>query len=344
MIDQLKNIIVWLATRRVLQHLMFWALSFLVLVNILRVSAEIKLIDVIYTLIFHLPIILVVYLNEAFLFSRFLVKQRYLQYVISVIILLTSGAFFYLYLFEHWIDLIFPGYYFIAYYTFWDILLFLSVYLVLTTLIKLARGWFKLNQMEQEKTSTELKALRSQLNPHFLFNSLNSIYSLSRKKSDLTPIAVLELSDVLRYVIYDAETEYISLRDELDFLNKYIKLQELRLEKSLRVSVNQTGEIHDHRIAPLLFLPFVENAFKYAPQSQLKTTFINIEWNISNSEIHFKIANSLGDSMLTENEKYKGLGIQNVMKRLELLYPNQYNLKINKQENQFVVDLTIQLK
>jgi hypothetical protein len=343
MIKQVKNSFVRLTRARVIQHFAFWAFSFLVLVNILRVSAEIQRIDVIYALVFHLPVLLVVYLNESLLFPKFLEKNKYGWYLFSVVVLLFLGTEFYLQLFERWIDYLFPGYYFIAYYNFFDMLLFLSVYLVLTTLIKLARAWFRLNQVEQEKTSNELKALRSQLNPHFLFNSLNNLYTLARKKSDKAPEMVLRLSDILRYVIYDAETNFISLEKELDFLDKYIEVQRVRLDKGFQLKIDLPAEIQDLKIAPLLFLPFIENAFKYGANSGSETGTIIIRWGITGKQVSFYIENEKVLPDAVEPARYKGMGIKNVQKRLELIYPGRHELEIEDLERSFVVRLKIDL-
>jgi sensor histidine kinase YesM len=343
MIKKIKYSFAGLARARLIQHLAFWAFSFLVLVNILRASAEIQRIDVIYALVFHLPILLVVYFNESLLFPRLLTKNKYGWYLLSVAILLLLGTEFYLQLFERWIDYLFPGYYFIAYYNFFDMLLFLSVYLVLTTLIKLARAWFRLNQMEQEKTSNELKVLRSQLNPHFLFNSLNNLYTLTRKKSDKAPEMVLKLSDILRYVIYDAETNFISLEKELDFLGKYIEVQRVRLDKGFQLKIDLPTEMKGLKIAPLLFLPFIENAFKYGVNSGSEKGKISIHWEITGKQISFYIENEkvLPDDV--EPARYKGMGIKNVQKRLELIYPGRHELEIEDLEHSFVVRLKIGL-
>ncbi len=342
MIRTIQNNISRLIRLRFLQHLVFWSLSFLVLINILRVSADIQRIDLIYAFVFHLPIVLVVYFNQSVLFPHLLAKGKYLYYLLAVTCAMAAGAEFYLQLFERWIDYLFPGYYFIAYYTFRDILLFLAVYLVMTTLIKLARGWFKLNQLEQEKTVNELKALRSQLNPHFLFNSLNNLYSLTRKKSDLAPAFVLKLSDVLRYVIYDADAELILLESELEFLNKYIEIQKLRLESDFQVTNEVNGIPGKLEIAPLLFLPFVENAFKYGIQSLEKSNKINISVSIRDPEVIFKVKNRYVPDD-TRTDQYKGTGIANVRKRLELLYPSKHELTIEQDESYFDVCLKIDL-
>ncbi|WP_159519051.1 sensor histidine kinase [Sunxiuqinia indica] len=344
MIKKMLSVLGRLIQSRPIQHLAFWCLSFLVLVNILRVSAEIHHIDLIYALVFHLPILLVVYLNEAILFPRLLAKNKYGWYLLSIVILLAFGAEFYLQLFERWIDYLFPGYYFIAYYTFWDILLFFAVYLVLTTLIKLARAWFRINQVEQEKTTSELRALRSQLNPHFLFNSLNNLYSLTRKKSDLAPQLVLKLSDILRYVIYDAETNFISLEKELHFLKKYIEVQRIRLEPDFNLEVDQKGDPSGFKIAPLLLLPFVENAFKYGTDNLNTGGRISIAWENSDNDFQFFVANEKAVENDSSKDEYKGMGIQNVRKRLDLLYPDKHELVIDDQQKRYLVKLKLSIK
>ncbi|MEL7588268.1 MAG: histidine kinase [Prolixibacteraceae bacterium] len=344
MMNRLKDMLAGLVAAHWLQHLAFWSLSLLVLVNVLKVSSEIQRIDLVYALIFHLPLVLVVYFNHSVLFPNLLARNRFVAYVLAVLLTIVTGAEFYLLLFEHWIDYLFPGYYFIAYYTFWDITLFFTIYLVLTTLVKLARGWFRLNQMEQEKTSNELKALRSQLNPHFLFNSLNNLYSLTRKKSDLAPEMIIKLSDVLRYVIYDADTNLIPLQKELDFLNKYIEIQKLRLESDFRLRTDIQGDPGQLQIAPLLFLPFVENAFKYGVLSSEKTNEMIIRWKIDQAKVDFFIQNDHAPADETDGEKPCGTGIANVRKRLELLYPGKHELDIQATEQLFTVQMKINLR
>lgn len=344
MINRLKDTLTRQMAVHWIQHLAFWSLSFLILVNVLKVSSQIQQIDLVYSLIFHIPVLLVVYFNHSVLFPHLLARNRFVLYVLAVLLTMAVGAEFYLLLFGRWVDYLFPGYYFIAYYTFWDISLFFAVYLVLTTLVKLARGWFRVNQLEQEKTSNELKALRSQLNPHFLFNSLNNLYSLTRKKSDLAPELIIKLSDVLRYVIYEADTNLIQLKKELDFLNKYIEIQRLRLESDFRVQTDIQGEAGQLQIAPLLFLPFVENAFKYGNLSSKKPNEIIIRWKIDRTEVDFFIQNHVIAKDDTDEGKPQGTGIVNARKRLALLYPGKHVLDIKPTEALFTVHMKIDLR
>ena len=159
----------------------------------------------------------------------------------------------------------------------------------------------------------------------------------------MTPEAVIKLSDVLRYVIYDAETSFICLNDELNFIKKYINLQQLRLDDSILVEMKTEGNLGNQKIAPLIFLPFVENAFKYAPQSKGKKKYINILWKIDGQDVFFKIENSFGELAVKEDEKYSGVGVENVIKRLEIIYPEKHILEINTREGKYKVELKMQL-
>ena len=333
-----------LAKNRTLQHVLFWCLSFLILMNVLKVSAEIKRIDLVYTAVFHIPIALVVYLNLRLLFPLFWEQKRYFMYALSVVGLAALGSGFYLILFDSWIDYIFTGYYFIAYYSFWDISLYFAIFMLATSLLRLARGWFRVQELENEKTLSELKALKSQVNPHFLFNSLNSIYSLARKESKEVPDKIIQLSDLMRHIIYDSDVDFISLEKEVEMVNNYIELQNLRTQKDNKIEFETVGEIRGKKIAPLIFLPFVENSFKHGLKGGAKNTFVKIKLEVSGKVLNFEIENSKGKASELKNSKYKGIGVENVRKRLELIYPEQHKLKIRDNEQTFKVLLQVQLK
>lgn len=327
-----------------LQHLGFWCFSFIVLLNIQKVSADVKQIDLIYTAIFHVPFVLIVYLNLNVLFPQFLEKEKYLLYGLSLLAAVAIGSGFYLLLFEHWIDFVFRGYYFIAYYGFWDISLYFVIYLAATSLIRLARGWFRLQEMETEKTLTELKALRSQINPHFLFNSLNSIYSLARKKSKMVPEKVVQLSDLMRHIIYQSEADFIPLEIEIEMIRNYIELQNLRTSDEQKIELKINGDTSSKKIAPLLFLPFVENSFKHGLKGGADDAFVTIEIEIQQNVLNFLVQNSKGFSAEQREINHKGIGIENVRKRLELLYPGQHKLEISDDSKIFKVMLQVQIK
>ena len=339
----LKIVFGRLANSKTLQHVLFWSLSFLILVHVLKVSAEIKRIDIIYAMVFHVPIVLVVYINLNVLFPLFWEQKKYFSYAFSVLTLIALGAGFYLLLFDNWIDYIFTGYYFIAYYSFWDISLYFCIYLFATSLLRLARGWFRLQELEREKTLSELKALKSQVNPHFLFNSLNSIYSLSRKKSDEVPGKIVQLSDLMRHILYNSEADFIPLAKEVEMIHNYIELQNLRVRENHKIEFETIGDIDGKNIAPLLFLPFVENSFKHGLKGGAKNAFVKIKLDVTMQLLQFEIVNSKGSEQKEIDSKFKGIGIENVKKRLELIYPGLHSLKISDDKETFKVLLQVQL-
>jgi len=331
-----------LCNNKYLQHTFFWGLSFLVLANAQKISIELKRIDLIYTAIFHLPILIAVYINLQLLFPCFLEKGKYLLYTLTLSLLIAFGAVFYLILFDNWVDHILKGYYFIAYYGFRDISIFLISYISLTSLLHLARGWFKLQKIQAEQNKAELKALQSQINPHFLFNSLNSIYSLSLKDSPETPEKIIQLSDLLRHAIYECDSDFISLEKEISMLKNYIDLQNLRTLKKNQIQIKITGDIKNKKIAPMLILPFVENSYKHGIKSGAENAFVKIEINIAGNRLNILIQNNKGKSVSSTLE-HKGIGIKNVKKRLVLLYPKKHELKISETEQTFKVYLQLEM-
>jgi sensor histidine kinase YesM len=318
-------------------------LSFLIITNLLKVSVEIKQIDLIYSAIFHVPIVLIVYLNLRVLFPVFLEKGRYFFYGVSVLVLIALGAGFYIILFDSWIDYIFSGYYFIAYYGFFDISLYFVIYIFVTSLLRLARGWFHLQEIEKEKTLAELKALKSQVNPHFLFNSLNSIYSLARKNAPQVPEKIIQLSDLMRHVIYNSDVEFILLSKEIEMVRNYIELQNLRTSENEKINMEVIGDIEGKKVAPLIFLPFVENSFKHGLKSGAENAFVKIKLEVLGNNINFEIENSKGKPLETDHFTDKGIGIENVKKRLNLIYPDSCSLNIIDAEKTFKVLLQLKI-
>jgi sensor histidine kinase YesM len=335
---------------RILQHLAFWVVSFIVLLYFFNTSNKIEKIDVIYTAIFHVSLVTGVYLNLYLLIPLFLKKNRYLLYLILLTAVIVGTAGFNMLTFNRLIDYVLPGYYFISYYEFADILKFVIVYIGLTTLLKLSKSWFllleadrKLIRAEKEKINNELLALRSQINPHFLFNSLNSIYSLSLHQSDKTPAVILKISELMRYMLYEANEDKVSLKNELHFIENYFELQKLRSDDSAKIKLDITGEIEKQQIAPLLFLPFIENSFKHGVKGDPEGGFTRVNINVTGDEIQLNVVNNKGKIDKVEKEDFQGIGLQNARRRLELLYPQRHSLSINDLDNSFEVKLNIVL-
>ena len=212
-----------------------------------------------------------------------------------------------------------------------------------STCIKVIQQWLSAEQrqklIETEKLNTELSFLKSQINPHFLFNTLNNIYSLAVVKSDATAAAVMKLSSIMRYVLSDTRQHLVPLEKEIEFIQHYIDLQKVRLTDKIKINLVVTGDLEGQQIAPLLFIPFVENAFKYGISTR-EDSEINISINIKPGEIEFKTDNRIL-AIETDLEKKNGIGLKNTRRRLELLYANKHSLEINRKDGHFYVHLKI---
>jgi LytS/YehU family sensor histidine kinase len=210
----------------------------------------------------------------------------------------------------------------------------------------LTEYWFNEQHRRQDaikaKVETELKMLRSQIHPHFLFNTLNNIYALSLQKSDQAPDAILKLSELLDYLIYHGENEQVPLIKEIELIDHYIELEKLRYGDRLQASFEKTGDPHEVMIAPVLLLPFVENAFKHGISQSRDKVRLKIHLEISNRSIIFHIENS---KPLTSKIKSMpgGIGLENLSRRLKILYENRYTLDIHDKMDMYIVHLKLKL-
>ena len=199
----------------------------------------------------------------------------------------------------------------------------------------------KLNRIkEMSRKETELQFLRAQLNPHFLFNSLNSIYSLVREKSSEAPQAVITLSELMRYMLYEAKKELVPLTKEIDYIKNFVQLQILRLSDSKNVKLRISGEYDDKLIAPLLLVPFVENAFKYGTDFQGET-YVDINLKVISETLFFTITNKIGP--YKKDLESSGIGLENIKNRLQILFPEEHSMLITKENGNYSVNLELQL-
>jgi len=333
---------------RMFLHFLFWCVSYYVLLRLFASSARVEKIDFIYTALFHISLVAGVYINLLVLIPGFLSKKRYFLYGLLLLVTILASAEFNIIFFDKWVGYVLPGYYFISYYEFTDIVKFVVAFIGSTSLIKLSRGWFELSeanrqlgQLQKEKIETELKALKGQINPHFLFNSMNSIYSLALNHSEKTPEIVLKLSDIMRYIIYEANVDFVDLTKEIRYLKDYIDLQELRTDKRAKIQFEISGTLDNIRIAPLLFFPLVENSFKHGIKGATGQSFVTIHLQAAEESLTFTVENNKGITDNVEITEYKGIGLDNVRKRLEMTYPGNHKLKITDLEDTFRVELTI---
>lgn len=199
----------------------------------------------------------------------------------------------------------------------------------------------QINEKEQLQRKMEVNYLKAQVNPHFLFNSLNSIYSLSRKQSTETPDVVMQLSELMRYQLESAKRDSVILKEELAFLENYLLLEEQRLSTRCKIEFTIEGDAIDLQIAPMLLIPFVENAIKHGAHSTNEKSIIDVTISIKNNKFDFFVENSK-PSTVFKNQR-QGIGLINVKRRLQLLYPKAHTLKIDDTERNYKVFLSINL-
>jgi two-component system, LytTR family, sensor kinase len=206
-------------------------------------------------------------------------------------------------------------------------------------------NYIKLKQAAQqlriEKQQAELNYLKSQTNPHFLFNTLNNIYALAREKSDLAPESILRLSKILRFMLYETSGEYIAIEQELKIISDYIELERLRYDESLRVNFNHDVENQKQALPPLLLVPLVENAFKHGVSETRERPFVDIHLSVQQRQLIFVVKNSMEEA-LAERPVKENIGLSNLRRQLELLYTD-YNLSFQQDKTGFTATLKINL-
>ncbi len=186
----------------------------------------------------------------------------------------------------------------------------------------------------------EMKFLKSQINPHFLFNALNNIYALSVIKSARTPDMILKLSDMLRFTLYDSESKKVKLKREIEYINNFIDFQKLKADTDLNVKVEASNCNDEFMIEPMLLIPFIENSFKHGNIENPKRGWLKVEIKTLGPILIFKVANSL-PSIAINKDVVGGIGVENVRKRLDILYPDRYELKITTTDADFSVFMKI---
>jgi LytS/YehU family sensor histidine kinase len=220
-------------------------------------------------------------------------------------------------------------------------------YLLIAFLLQITVDYYRqkeiIKKIELEKINAELSFLKAQVNPHFLFNTLNNLYALILQKSDKSADAVLKLADIMKYILAEGTLDKVTLEKELTLLRNYTELERLR-KTDAQINFTTTGNINGQQITPLLLLPFVENAFKYGLNTVSGNGFVNIDMNISGNQLHFSVENNNPPPSNKEALQSLGIGISNVRKRLDYLYPGKYEMKIAEQPAFFKIDLQLNLK
>ncbi|TKD56562.1 sensor histidine kinase [Flavobacterium sp. ASW18X] len=279
------------------------------------------------------------------LMPNYLYKKKYLHFFLGVIVFLVILIVIEEKILEPWLypdtkrANTFPG-------------VFLSLFGVLPIMAILASGKFawdalqkeeRINELQSAVQESELQFLRSQINPHFLFNNLNNLYSYALEGSTKTPEIILEMSGVLRYMLYESKEQYVPLGKEIEQLENFIKLYKLQIEERGAVHFKVTDMTYNFKIAPLILVVFIENAFKHSQAGQSKDIKIEIDVWMKANKLHFRVKNNF-EKATAEDTVAKGIGLVNVKKRLQLLYPDKHDLKIEEHQSEYFVEVIMELQ
>lgn len=337
---------------RLLSHVLFWVsyIGFFLLQYSLFKKSDVPFSSTAGSLTLTASIdIAAAYFTVYFLLPKFLFKKKYVLF--GIYFLLSAGAAIisqrvlmyyisYPVFYPEWVDKL--G-------SFWKInpfYSFMNIYTVvgLFASIKLVKYWFQNQQMktelENKNKTSELALLRTQLNPHFLFNTLNNIDSLILTNPDKASDAIIKLSDIMRFMLYDTNTDQVSLEKEINYLESYISLQQMRLKDPSFVRFSKEGNCVGKTIAPMMFIPFVENAFKHG-QKNVKAPGIEINLSCKPDSLKFDVVNHADKNKDFNKDSTKGIGLANTQRRLELLYPGRHKFTIRQDNGLFITSLEI---
>ncbi|MCC1484217.1 sensor histidine kinase [Winogradskyella immobilis] len=334
--------------RPIVFNTILWLAAFIILLFIFAKGETPIIIDYIYTIAFLVVMAIPVSINFYLLMPRFLSQERYFIYALLFIINLVGFALLYNLFFDKLLDILFPNYFFISYLSNTNTYIIYIIFLVATTLFKLAEDWFYFNRNENrvlklknQHIQTQLSSLRAQINPHFLFNSLNVIYAMALDKKEHITKAIVELSDVLRYVIYDSDTERVTLKDEIQLLKNYIAFQDYRVQASDVVDLKIDVKNETFKIYPMLLLPLLENAYKYGVDTDKASNAIQIQLTQKASKFTFIISNANKNKNTNLDDSYSGIGLENLQNNLTLVYPKQHLFNIENTKDTFKVSIEI---
>ena len=333
--------------RRNVRHIIGWVSIFLLLLLIDDKSLGIgySIAEQLIVLFFY---VLIVYFNIHYLIPNYLSQRTIVTYtgllVLASMILtpIKTIALYFLYSGE-------PVHQ--EYFAFnWHVI-FLSILFIggLSTLVKILSDWLAherdRKELETQSMQSELRFLKSQINPHFLFNTLNSLYALTLKKSDAAPEIVIKLSEMMRYMLYECNERRVPLRKEVQYIRNYLDLESLRQGQNVEITFEVAGEIDEQQIAPLIFTPFLENGFKHGLNNQMSEGYMRINLDVERTKVHLTIENSKPPTKPVKNPSKPsgGIGLVNVRRRLNLIYPNRYSLRTKDEPDHYKVLLDLDL-
>jgi two-component system LytT family sensor kinase len=332
--------------KQVILHTCIWAA---ILLFFMYLASDGKIVHptVVIFVYFGIINVVVFYINYLFILPTFLNKKRYVWCALAMLLLIIISAFMKCGLAYYFYDIVIKRDGAKQIIDFWDYYFgaaFVSTFFItISTVLKFILDWF-LNEkvksrLENEKLIAELAFLKSQINPHFLFNSLNNIYSLAYQKAEKTPEAILKLSEIMRYMLYESNVDKVALSDEIRYLQNYIELQKLRFKDHIHIKFEIIGDLFGLKITPLILISFVENAFKHGIATDIDVP-ISITLNLSQGKLFFQVVNKKSEM---NKDMTGGIGLSNVKRRLELLYKGQYNLNIDDKNDIYRCELNLNL-
>ena len=285
-----------------------------------------------------------VYFNLYYLIPKLFNRKKLLLYLTLTVLVVVVNTFLVIYVFFDLDD------YASSYDIFYDVLYVLintSSLLGMAVAIKISKINFtkqeEMRALEEIKHIAEVDNLKKQINPHFLFNILNNMYVQSKETPEALPDTILKLSDLMRYQTYDASKQQVPLKKEIQFIRQYIDFEQMRRE-NLNIDLTTEGNLQQFNFAPLLFLPFIENACKHSSDTEDRQTWIKLSWKELDGKLQFHCSNSIGTRTgYINDQEYSGFGLENVKKRLKLLFPGKHNLDIDEQNDIFSVKLSLEV-
>ncbi|MBI1783299.1 MAG: histidine kinase [Sphingobacteriales bacterium] len=282
------------------------------------------------------------YFNALFLIPSFIYKRKYNQYSLIIVVCFGTILLFTWFLF---FSVLGQSKFNIRGHLLFNFFFFLFI-LAGSTAYRMIKDRTRADRVAREKENenlkTELSLLRSQASPHFMFNVLNNMVALARKKSDLLEPALLKFSLLMRYMLYETDEDKVPLEKEIEYLQSYIDLQQLRFGKNVAIEVNMQNNDVNYEIEPMLLIPFVENAFKHGT-GMIEEAHIGIDLKTENGILIFVVKNKYNHASIEIKDKTSGIGLNNVKRRLNLLYGDKQKLQITKKDNWFTVSLNLNL-
>lgn len=287
--------------------------------------------------------------NIYLLIPYFLTRGKYISYFVSSILIITMIYWFWATYpcttCERYFQMVKEGGWWFRVSDFVSEMYWCGSFFFGVSAIKLLKQWYldqeKIRNLQMDSLTHELNALKYQVNPHFLFNTLNNIYIMNKLDSKKASEIILQLSDLLRYQLYDCAEEKVKLSDEVNYLKNLLDLERIRKE-SADIRLDTQGNINGQLIPPFLFLPFIENAIKHG-LNRRGESYIHTLIHLDNNELNFQVENLNPPVDTTKNSGQGGIGLANIKRRLDLLFPQRYDLKISELDNKFTVKLKLKL-